>query len=89
MNADLGGMTMMGEDPNAELFAAGGFLGHVHASEPNLAELGAAADHAAAAEGLTSIGYAGWVSIEMRAAGNGRNLAAVERAIRLAKQVYA
>lgn len=85
INGDLGGMTMSGDEPRATLEAARGYVAHFHASEPNLAELGLSADHAAAAAGLRAIGYDGWVSIEMRAASN---ILAVERAVRLANSIY-
>ena len=91
INADLGGMTMSNENLSDALRAAAPFLGHFHASEPNLAPLGAAADHAAAAAALEAIKYAGWVSIEMRAAGNandGDNVVAVERAVHGAATAY-
>ncbi len=93
VNADLGGMTMSREDPKALLSEGARLIGHVHASEPNLAELGSGgADHSRAAEGLASIDYAGWVSIEMRAVmpyESTLNVAAVERAIGVAKAAYA
>jgi sugar phosphate isomerase/epimerase len=91
LNADLGGMTMSSEDVRSTLRAAASFVGHVHASEPNLAELGTLADHGAAAEALEAIGYRGWVSIEMRAASGAdddEGMAAVERAVRRAKEAY-
>jgi sugar phosphate isomerase/epimerase len=93
VNGDLGGMTMCGDEPRATLEAARGYVAHFHASEPNLAELGGSADHAAAAAGLRAIGYDGWVSIEMRAAAaatmaRATNVLAVERAVRLAKSIY-
>lgn len=91
INADLGGMTMSNENVSESLHAAAPFLGHFHASEPNLGPLGAAADHAAAAAALEDIQYTGWVSIEMRAAGNandGDNVVAVERAVHGATTAY-
>ena len=92
VNADLGGMTLSGEDPGRSLAAAASFIAHFHASEPNLAELGgwgALADHDSAARALSAIAYEGWVSIEMRAAGAEGNVSAVARAVRLARDVYA
>jgi sugar phosphate isomerase/epimerase len=93
VNADLGGMTISGEEPMTSLCDGRGLFGHVHASEPNLSELGtAAADHASAAQGLAQIDYAEWVSIEMRAVmpyESPLNVVAVERAVRLAKSAYA
>lgn len=91
LNADLGGMTMANEDVGAALRAAAPFIGHFHASEPNLDPLGAAADHEAAAVALGAIGYGGWISIEMRAVGGtgaSENIATVERAVRRAKEAY-
>lgn len=94
VNVDLGAMSLSGEDARAEIAALGDLVGHVHASEAKLAELGAPADHAppsdhdAAAEGLASIGYKGCVSIEMLAAGAGRNAAAIQRAIGVARKAY-
>ena len=84
INGDLGGMTMSGEDPLRTIEMANGMIGHFHASEPQLAELGAGdagrgssahdgatyekSDHTRAARGLAAIRYDRWVSIEMRAA---------------------
>jgi len=87
INADLGGMTLAGEDAEAAIGAAKKFVAHVHASEPHLGELGAAANHAAAARALREIGYDGWVSVEMRAAAHD-NASAVERAVRIARAEY-
>lgn len=86
VNGDLGGMTMSGDEPHATLAAANGLLGHFHASEPQLAELGAEADHDSAGEALRAVGYERWISIEMR--GGGDNVARVGRAVRLAKASY-
>lgn len=88
INADLGGMTMAGEGAAQTIRAAAPFIAHVHASEPHLAELGAAADHRTAADALAAIDYRGWVSIEMRAAGGGGNVAAIERAVVRATRAY-
>ena len=91
VNADLGGMTLSHDDPGLCLADAAGAIGHFHASEPNLSELGASADHARAAEGLAGIQYPGWVSIEMRNVvpfASSANVEAVGRAVRLAKAAY-
>lgn len=66
VNADLGGMTMSGDEPRPVIESARGCIAHFHASEPNLAELSATSNHAAAAAALVAIGYKGWVSVEMR-----------------------
>ena len=72
VNGDLGGMSMSGDDPRSVIESASDCIVHFHASEPNLAELSAASNHAAAAAGLVAIGYRGWVSVEMREAGSGK-----------------
>jgi sugar phosphate isomerase/epimerase len=89
VNGDLGGMTMGNEPPAAAIEQAAPWLAHFHASEPALAELGAgSADHESASAGLRAASYTGWVSIEMRAAGEGGNVAAVARAVHRARQMY-
>ena len=86
VNGDLGGITLSGDAPRSTIEAVGARLGHYHASEPNLAELGTTADHAAAAAGLWSIGYSKWISIEMRA--GERNVDRVGKAVELVKAKY-
>lgn len=89
VNGDLGGMTMNGESVRASIERAADVLGHFHASEPELAPLGVAADHVAAAAALVSVEYDRWVSIEMRAAPSGSNVERVRATVRLAKGAYA
>jgi D-psicose/D-tagatose/L-ribulose 3-epimerase len=81
VNADLGGMTMSGESVRETIVSAGRMIGHFHASEPQLAELDAASDHAAAGQALAEINYDKWISIEMRSGD-------VREAVRLAKNAY-
>ena len=81
-------MTMSGEDPAASIRNAAGLLAHFHASEPQLAELGAAADHERAAEALAAIGYGGWISIEMRSGAVALNATAVRAAVQFAEAAY-
>jgi D-psicose/D-tagatose/L-ribulose 3-epimerase len=90
VNADLGGITMSNENVRASLETAKAFIGHFHASEPNLAPLGTSADHDAAGSALEAIGYTGWVSVEMRAPSQAadENIVAVESAVRLALGAY-
>jgi hypothetical protein len=91
VNADLGGMTLSHDDPGLCVADAAGAIGHFHASEPHLSELGASSDHQRAAEGLARIQYPGWVSIEMRNVvpfASDANIEAVGRAVRLAKSAY-
>ena len=61
-------------------------IGHYHASEPNLAPIGASSGHAEAGRALAEVGYANWVSIEMRAAGD--NVEAVAGAVARVKEDY-
>jgi D-psicose/D-tagatose/L-ribulose 3-epimerase len=89
VNGDLGGMTLSGELPHETVELAGGVLGHFHASEPYLTELGESSDHAAAASALAAIDYRHRVSIEMKSGEPGSNVARVERAVRLARRTYA
>lgn len=88
VNADLGGMTMAAEDPAASIGLARELIGHFHASEPNLAEMGTQSDHTRAAHALAKMNYDRWVSIEMRAAADGNNIAAVERAVAHVQRAY-
>lgn len=88
VNADLGGMILSNEDPADSISRAAEFIGHVHASEPHLAQLSSSDAHARAASALVGMAYSGWVSIEMRAPESSAQLAALERAIRFAKRAY-
>ena len=86
VNVDLGGITMSHEDPSTAIASARDVIGHYHASEPNLGEIGVASPHGDAGRALADIGYASWISIEMRAGGD--NVAAVRRAIAKTKAAY-
>lgn len=86
VNVDLGGLTMSHEDAATAIGSAREVIGHYHASEPSLAEIGAASPHVDAGRALRKIGYGKWISIEMRAAGD--NIAAVTRAIAQTKAAY-
>jgi sugar phosphate isomerase/epimerase len=88
VNVDLGTMILNGEDPHAEIVAAGALIGHVHVSEPQLAEIGESPLHRVAGDALASIAYPYWVSIEMRAVGPGNNVPAIGRAIRSVERCY-
>jgi sugar phosphate isomerase/epimerase len=86
VNVDLGGITMSNEDVATSIDGARDVIGHYHASEPNLASIGESSPHAEAGRALAEVGYANWVSIEMRAAGG--NVVAVERAVARVKEDY-
>jgi sugar phosphate isomerase/epimerase len=84
VNADLGAMTLAGDDPQAVLRDARGHIGHFHASEPDFVELGDIPAHQHAAAGLRDVEYDGWVSIEMRASPGGDRVESVDRALAVA-----
>ena len=86
VNLDGGAMAMNGEDQRAMIATAAPLVGHVHASEPQLAEL-ASPLHEITAAALAASGYAGWVSVEMRAT-PGDELGAVRRAAAFATRYY-
>jgi D-psicose/D-tagatose/L-ribulose 3-epimerase len=86
VNVDLGGITLSRENAATAIASARDVIGHYHASEPNLSEIGAASPHAEAGRALGGIDYANWVSIEMRAGGD--HVAAVARAIAKVKASY-
>jgi sugar phosphate isomerase/epimerase len=88
INLDLGTIAMNGESPRAVIEAAATLIGHVHISEPELVAPSPSSLHDEAARALERIGYERWVSIEMRAAGGGKNIDTVERAIGVARSAY-
>jgi D-psicose/D-tagatose/L-ribulose 3-epimerase len=88
VNADLGGMILAGEDPADAVANAGSLVGHVHASEPQLAELSSSAAHERAGSALAERNYGGWISIEMRTPPATEQMPALARAIRLATAAY-
>lgn len=67
LHLDAAGLHLAGEEPAAALTGAATALLHFHASEPYLGSFAEPlVDHPSLAAALESIGYAGWVSIEMR-----------------------
>ena len=84
LHLDAAGMALAGEDPARAIAAAGDAIRHFHASEPELAALGGGAiDHGACAAALRAVGYRRWVSVEMRAAGDGSDLSRAAAAMAL------
>ncbi|MBX7103790.1 MAG: sugar phosphate isomerase/epimerase [Gemmataceae bacterium] len=77
-------------DPVAETIRTNAdILGHVHLSEPDLAPLGSGGiDHPAFAAELRAVGYAGWLSIEMRAV-DPFDVATLVSAVAVARAAYA
>ena len=89
MQLDTGAMTINGEDARQVIKEYAAFIGHVHASEPNLVTLGdGGTDHALAAEALMASLPEQVVTIEMLPAKNEANLTAIERALTVAIQNY-
>lgn len=67
LHLDTACITMNGDSPAEAIRACRGAICHFHISEPQLADFSAVqVDHGSAAQALSEIGYAGWVSIEMR-----------------------
>ena len=67
LNADSGGITLAGEDPAAVISEAAAEIAHFHISEPQLAPIGdGGVAHPTFAGALSTAGYAGWTSVEMR-----------------------
>jgi sugar phosphate isomerase/epimerase len=90
VHLDTGGMTLTGEEPAASVAAAGARCRHFHISEPFLAEVGGTTvPHGEYADALLARAYAGWVSIEMGEAKEGKSWKApVERALAFARATY-
>ncbi|WP_141336624.1 sugar phosphate isomerase/epimerase [Paenibacillus sp. tmac-D7] len=62
-------------------------IGHFHISEPFLDMVGKS-NHAAIADSLRSLGYNGWLSIEMKNNLHSNNVAAISRALEYVRSVY-
>jgi sugar phosphate isomerase/epimerase len=87
LQIDTGTLFLEHEDPNV-LRAAAPLAVHAHVSEPDLAPIGSSGvDHAPIAAALGASGYAGSLSIEMKAAPEWR--AAVTRAVAFVRGMYA
>ncbi len=87
LQIDTGTLFLEHENPDV-LHAAAPYAVHAHVSEPNLAPIGSSGvDHAPVAAALRASGYAGSLSIEMKAVADWR--VAVGRAVTLVREVYA
>ena len=71
LHLDAACAVLAGEDFPARLRASAQVLRHVHVSEPDLAPVhrGGSIDLRAMSTALREIGYAGWISVEMKPAG--------------------
>ena len=87
VNGDAGAVALNGEDPRSTVETAARWFGHFHASEPSLAEVTDGSVHREASSALRRANYAGWVSIEMRAADSSR-LEALARAAGRVRRCY-
>jgi len=89
LHLDSGIMTMNEEDPEEWIPAGAELLEHFHCSEPQLAVIGTGGvDHARFSAALHSIGYEGWVAIEMRSGWSESNVDSVNFALEHASKHY-
>jgi D-psicose/D-tagatose/L-ribulose 3-epimerase len=90
LQLDTGALTIQRESASGVLSAHAALIGHVHLSEPDLLPLGdGGTDHAGVAAALRTALPAQVLSIEMLATRNEPHLAAIERALRVARAHYA
>jgi D-psicose/D-tagatose/L-ribulose 3-epimerase len=92
LNFDTGALIINGEDPATALARALPCIGHVHLSEPSLAQLGQKSSlpfHEAMARSLHDAAYSGVLSIEMARNKELPRREALETAIAFARSVYA
>lgn len=89
MQLDTGAMTINGEAPDRIIAHYAPLIGHIHASEPNLAILGdGGCDHHAIGRVLRAILPDRLVTVEMLAASQEPPLPAIERALQVAIRHY-
>jgi len=88
LQIDTACMNYVNDDPSTLLPAVAPVISHFHVSEPNLVEIGSSSiDHSLFATKLHQIGYAGWVSIEMRSM-EPFSIAGLRQAIRFVGERY-
>ena len=89
LHLDAAGMTMSNENIADQLPLSIAKLCHFHISEPNLEQVGTGGvDHELIASLFGSSDYGNWYSIEMRAAGDGTNVAGVASALKFVRETY-
>lgn len=89
MQFDTGALTINGESPEAVLEYSSSFIGHVHASEPDLVPLGdGGTDHQLMHKALSQHLPEHLVSIEMVATKEEPHLQSIERALVCAVECY-
>ncbi len=90
LHLDTACMYLAGDPPGEAIRSNADILAHVHISEPQLGPVGVETQvpHGETAEALRAIGYAGFVSIEMRASADDE-LGAIARAVEFTSANYA
>lgn len=89
MQFDTGALTINGESPEAVLECSARFIGHVHASEPDLVPLGdGGTDHQLMHKALSQHLPDHLISIEMVATKEESHLQSIERALTCAVECY-
>lgn len=89
LHLDGAALTLNGEDYQEVLEKSFEYLAHVHASDPNLGLVGGGLTrHAELAQILRSLGYTGYVSIEMKSGLGTSNVASVEAALQFVTSTY-
>lgn len=89
LHLDAAIMTMNGEAVESTLESAADYLAHFHVSEPQLGVVGnGTVDHPRFAAALRSIGYQGWVAVEMRSGWTSPDIDSVASALDYTLGVY-
>ncbi|WP_095110179.1 sugar phosphate isomerase/epimerase [Pseudomonas sp. Irchel 3E20] len=89
MQLDTGALAINGEDPYQVLQNTAPFIGHIHASEPNLVTLGdGGTDHQRMAEAIRQHLTNPIVSIEMLGTQGESHVLSIERALQFAEKHY-
>lgn len=90
LHLDTGGMTLTGDDPVREPTEVDRVCRHFHISEPYLSPVGpGGANHRGYRTMLQSMGYDGWISIEMKESTSGTTwVDALRNSIGYAKEAY-
>lgn len=90
MQFDTGALCINREDPMDILRSAAPFIGHVHASEPDLVPLGdGGTDHSSMREALAHYLPESLVSVEMVATNDEPHIESIRRALHVALRAYA
>jgi sugar phosphate isomerase/epimerase len=89
LHLDAAGMTLAGDDVLAAFRQAGHWWRHLHISEPYLQPVGTGqSQHAAIAQALGQVDYAGWLSIEMKPPAEGTELTQVAASLDFCIEQY-